>query len=85
MWRNVTGARPAAVIWLPWIVTGRPSATKFSVSVPSPPSTVIGVVAEGVIVNVSSTLAAGSASIKADGAMSVPATTTFAPVVSALL
>ncbi len=79
---NVNGARPAAVITLPRIVTGRPSALKFSVSLPSPPSTVIGVEAEGVIVNVSSWVLP---SIEADGAISVPSTTTFAPAVSAEL
>ena len=80
---NVTGCRPAAVIWLPTMVTARPSAMKFSVSLPSSASTVIGVAAEGVIVNVSSSSAAASTPIEASGAISVPATITLAPVVSA--
>ena len=53
---NVTGLRFPAVIVLPEMVTGRPSALKFSVLGPPlwlPPSTEIGVVAEGAMLNVS--------------------------------
>ena len=59
-----------------------PSALKFSVLSPLlwlPPSTEIGVVAEGAMLNVSLPVAPGSTPIEADGAMSVPATVTVAP------
>ena len=84
---NVTGARvPAVIVW-PEMVTGRPSALKFSVLAPLlslPPSTEIGVVAEGVMVNVSLPVAFGSTPIEADWARSVPATVTVAPLGSSL-
>ena len=74
------------MIVLPEMVTGRPSALMFSV-LPLPlasPSTEIGVVAEGVMLNVSLPVALGSTPIEADGAMSVPATVTVAPLGSSL-
>ena len=54
----------------PEMVTGRPSALKFSVLAPPlslPPSTEIGVVAEGVMLNASLPVALGSTLIEADG------------------
>jgi hypothetical protein len=56
MFVNVKGARLPALIVLPEMVTERPCALKFSVLGPAvelPPLTVIGVVAEGVILNIS--------------------------------
>ncbi len=50
-----------------------------------PPFTVIGVVAEGVMVNVSLPVAFGSTPIKADWAMSVPSSVTVAPLEASLV
>jgi hypothetical protein len=74
---NVTGFRLPTVIVLPEMVTARPVALRFSVPVPSPPVTVIGVVAEGMTLNVSGRVELGGTSIKADAALSVPSTVTL--------
>ena len=86
----VTGLRapdpnPAQIIEDPFgllvMVTGKPSASKFRVFwVLLLPLTKIGVVAEEVMLKVSSPVAFGAKPMVAEDAMRVPATVTLAPI-----
>ena len=70
------------------MMTDNPLALKFSVLAPAlelPPLTVIGVVAEGVILKISFPVACEPTPIVTEGATSVPATVTVAPRESPLV